>query len=53
MTKAYEINVHISHVVFVEADSLDEAEERAMDQFSDDAGMWDMIDLDVIHEEEI
>lgn len=53
MTKLYEINVHISHVVYVEADSLDEAEDMAFDQFSDDAGMWDMVDLDVISEEEI
>lgn len=53
MTKLYGINIHISHVVYVEADSLEEAEEYAFDQFSDEAGFWDMVDLDVLSEEEI
>ena len=51
--KSYEINIHISHVVYVEADSLDEAEEYAYDQFIDEQDMWDMVDMDVIHEEDI
>lgn len=53
MTRSYEFNINVYHMVYVEADSLDEAEELAMDQFSDDAGFWDSFDLDLIHSEEI
>lgn len=53
MTKQYEINVSVHHFVVVEADSIEEAEEYAMDQFSDDAGMWDEYWIDIVSEEEI
>lgn len=53
MTKSYEFNIYVYHMVVVEADSIDEAEELAMDQFSDDAGFWDSFDLDLMHSEEV
>lgn len=53
MTKRYWINVHVSHAVEVVADSLEEAEERALDRFSDEVTDWDMCDIDVLDEEEI
>jgi hypothetical protein len=44
----YEIEVVVHHVVFVEANSLDEAEELAIDAFLDDSNMWDEVDMDVL-----
>lgn len=53
MTKEYGFKILVSHIVYVEADSLDEAEERAMDQFSDDTGFWDSFDIDLFHKQEL
>lgn len=50
---SYEINVSVHHVVYVEADTLDEAEELALDMFIDEQGMWDDVDFWVISENEI
>lgn len=49
----YGFEIRVSHIVYVEASSLEEAEELAMDQFSDDAGFWDSFDMDLIYEEEL
>lgn len=53
MTKEYGFQILVSHIVYVEADSLEEAEELAMDQFSDDAGFWNSFDMDLILEQEL
>lgn len=53
MTKRYEIEIRVMHVVEVEADSIEEAEELAYDQFMDEENNWDEVDYDFIYEEEI
>lgn len=53
MRKEYGFQVTVSHIVYVEADSQEEAEELAMDQFSDDSGFWDSFDMDLIYEVEL
>lgn len=50
MLKEYGFQVTVNHIVYVEASSLEEAEELAMDQFSDESHSFD---LDLISEEEI
>lgn len=49
MSKIYGFNVSVYHYVEVEADSVEEAEELAYDQFSDDAGWWDSTDVDLVY----
>jgi hypothetical protein len=53
MAKEYKILINVAHVVYVVADSDEEAEELAMDEFSDDAGFWDDFDIDILSEEEL
>jgi hypothetical protein len=51
--KEYEIRIEVTHVVWVTADSKEEAEELAFDQFSDDAGLWDDVYTEIIGVEDI
>lgn len=46
--KEYEILIQVSHVVYVEAESLDEAEELALDAFADDVTDWDDLNFEVL-----
>lgn len=43
--KVYQVQVSVSHVVVVDARSIEEAEELAYDQFQDDEGLWDDVDF--------
>lgn len=48
MKREYGFNIHVSHVVYVEADTIDEAEELALDQFMDEKDSWEMHDLELV-----
>lgn len=52
MAKIYGFYITVSHRVDVRADSKEEAEEIAMDVFSDEAGFWDDFDLELEFVEE-
>lgn len=53
VSKEYGFQIMVNHIVYVEAFSLEAAEELALDQFSDDAGFWDSFDMDLILEWEL
>lgn len=53
MSKVYGFIMRVEHYVEVVADSQEEAEEYALDKFSDDAGLWDDFDMGLDYKEEL
>lgn len=51
--KLYQFNISAWNVVEVEADSIEEAEELALDKFIDESDMWDDMDIELLSEEAI
>lgn len=51
--KEYEIEVRVLHIIYVIANSREEAEELAYDTFMDEEDMWDDVDYDFLSETEV